>query len=99
MPAREEIAQYADEMGKTYTQLYNWFNNHRLPKSHCFKTEPGQAPGIKEEVKILKDKIEQDAPKDGEVAVYQGKVKTFLIILIVESDEKLHQKNKTELKL
>ena len=99
MPTREEIAQYADEMGKTYTQLYNWFYKNRLTKSHFFKAEPGQAPGIKEEVKILKDKIEQTAPKDGEVAVYQGKVKTFLIILNVEPDKKFHQKNKSELKL
>lgn len=75
MPAREEIAQYAAEMGKTHTQLYFWFYNHRL-----LKTEPGLALEIKEECEIRKEKTERAAPKNGEVGVLQGKVKIFLFI-------------------
>ena len=75
MPAREEIAQYAAEMGKTHTQLYNWFYNHRP-----LKIEPGLALGIKEDCEIRKEKTELAAPKDGEVGVLQGKVKIFLFI-------------------
>ena len=76
MPAREEIAQYAAEMGKTHTQLYNWFYKHRL-----LKTEPGLTLGIKEEGETQKEKTELAAPKNGEAGVLQGKVKIFLFIL------------------
>ena len=60
MPAKEEIAQYADQMGKTAKQVYSWFYYHRLRK-----TEPAPALGIKEEVEIFKDEAELAARESG----------------------------------